>query len=158
MTIHNLTRLVILSEGQYILLAKARNTEKEYFFLPGGHIEVTETIEQASIRELREEIGVSADKIKRHQTFRVHEHCWDNKGAPYHEIAFLSLCEIDGLTHKQAVESQEEHLSFIWHDLECLDNINLLPVEFRLKLPHWIKESVPQHSFFSSDMLYSTKD
>lgn len=49
----------IENSTRYILLA-LRNTEpyKNYWSLPGGHIDRYETVEQAVIREIKEEVGL----------------------------------------------------------------------------------------------------
>lgn len=53
---------LICSQGR-LLLGKRSGSRKAYpgvWDLPGGHVETGETVEQALVRELREELGVSS--------------------------------------------------------------------------------------------------
>ena len=153
MNIHNLARLVIKS-GEHILLTKTQfKNGSDYFFLPGGHIEYHETIKEASIRELKEEIDIDADRIKDINLIGVYEYSWDNKGAPYHEIAFICTCTVAGLDSKIPVKSNERHISFEWHPINALDKINFLPIDLRTLLPKWLCNPVSPEKFFASNFL-----
>lgn len=53
---------IIISNGR--ILAMSHDKPSEYYSLPGGRVMMEETAEQAMIREVREELGVSL-KISR---------------------------------------------------------------------------------------------
>ena len=56
---------VILKKNGKLLLGKRANTVGHGFWcLPGGKVELGESVEHAAKRELREETGVTARKLK----------------------------------------------------------------------------------------------
>ncbi|MDE1152355.1 MAG: NUDIX domain-containing protein [Micavibrio sp.] len=153
MQIHNLSRLVI-RVGGHLLLTKAKLKDgSDYFFLPGGHIEYHETIQEAAIRELKEEINIDRHRVSDISLVGIYEHSWDNKGEPYHEIAFISTCSISGLDPEKNVDSSESHIMFEWHPINDLTKINFLPVDFRTLLPKWLSQPIPPDRFFASNFL-----
>jgi len=63
--------LCLVVRGKKILMVKhARPGQHEYYTLPGGGIESGETPEQAAIRELKEECGVTGKIINKLSEYR----------------------------------------------------------------------------------------
>lgn len=79
--------IAVFREGKVLLAARKETAANPVFSLPGGLVEIGETLEEAALRELMEEVGVEAritdfighvehierdehDKIRRH--FIVH--------------------------------------------------------------------------------------
>jgi len=52
---------VILENGEILLIKRAREPFKGKWALPGGFVEYNEKVEDAVIREIREETGVNAE-------------------------------------------------------------------------------------------------
>jgi 8-oxo-dGTP diphosphatase len=50
--------VIYLPDGRLVLVQRKRNPYKGLWALPGGGVEVGETVEQACIREVREETGL----------------------------------------------------------------------------------------------------
>ncbi len=50
---------VILEEGKVLLLLRRKAPEAGFWSLPGGRVEFMERVEDALVRELREELGVA---------------------------------------------------------------------------------------------------
>lgn len=153
MHIHNLSRLVILSEGHILLTKTLKSDGSPFFFLPGGHIEYHETLHETALRELEEELGILPHHVKDITPIGVYEYAWDNKGAPYHEIAFISRCEVEGLRADTPVPSQEAHITFEWVPLQHLAEVAFLPAHLCDILPKWATNPIRPEAFFSSAFL-----
>ena len=68
------TTLVFLTNEDKILLAiKKRGFAKGKYNGIGGKVEANETIEQATVRECEEEIGVTPEKYRQFATITFHE-------------------------------------------------------------------------------------
>jgi ADP-ribose pyrophosphatase YjhB (NUDIX family) len=55
--------VAVLREGRILLAARGKPPSEGLFSLPGGVVEVGETLSEAALRELREEVGVEAELI-----------------------------------------------------------------------------------------------
>jgi 8-oxo-dGTP pyrophosphatase MutT (NUDIX family) len=148
--IHSLSRLIVLSDDHILLTEAHKNDGSPFFFLPGGHVEYGESLREAAVRELNEEAGIEASRVGEMKLVGVYEHTWDNHGNPYHEIAFVSSCEVEGLHKSIPVNSKESHLSFHWKPIDALSELNILPMDFRTLIPQWIKDPVEADRFHAS--------
>jgi ADP-ribose pyrophosphatase YjhB (NUDIX family) len=125
-----------LFQGNKVILCRAKeNDERNWHFLPGGHVETGESTQQGLLRELKEEIG-SAD---------------------YKIISFIGMCEniflfkkgvyqqeINSIFEVQAplnfkIKSQEDHLEFKSVNINELNNYNILPAPIKDALIGWLK-------------------
>ena len=113
------------------------NKKKKHYYLPGGHIELGESAEQALVRELHEETGL---KIKVMHFLGVCEHCWKGSKSWRAEIniIFLITCRMLGVLKK--IQSREKKISFTWYPLEELSSINFQPHVLRTLLPRWLAQ------------------
>lgn len=130
------TRAVaILIKDDKVLLVHRKN-EKEYFVFPGGGVEKEETIEQAVIRELKEETTIDAkiDKL-------LYHHIYDDDTEH-----FFYLCSYISGEPKLSNNSPEkkkmlegaEFYNPMWVLIKELGNILLYPLEIR----DWFLEDV----------------
>ena len=86
---------LIIEEGCVLF---AGNDQEEYLYSVGGGVHMGETAEEAVLREVREETGISYE-IDRLAV--IHENFWDGHGAFHggldcHEIAFYFLMKPKG--------------------------------------------------------------
>jgi mutator protein MutT len=95
-------------QGQKVLLAHRSENRGSYpdtWSFPGGHVEEGETFEEALVRELAEEIGVSATSWRSLDHFR-----YVNGGATFH---FFAVDEWDG----EPINLGQEHSEIRWVEL-----------------------------------------
>ncbi|NPA76967.1 MAG: NUDIX hydrolase [Candidatus Diapherotrites archaeon] len=52
---------VIMKDGKVLLLKRAHEPFNGYWVLPGGHVESNESVEDAAVREMREELGLDVE-------------------------------------------------------------------------------------------------
>lgn len=78
----------VLMQGDRILVQRDR--EGTDYALPGGHVKIGETTEEALVRELKEETGVD---IQCRRLLWTEECFWNWNGTDAHNIAFYYLVE-----------------------------------------------------------------
>jgi len=130
----------------HVLLQRAESDD--FWFLPGGRIEIMESSEAAIKREMREELKLEGD-VQVERLLWVVENLFidDNGGTPTHElglyylVSFAANSELydTGKTH-MAIEDTgafaDEPITFAlrWFLLEALDDIRLYPTFLRAAL------------------------
>ena len=102
---------VILNNSNQILLCKSAKWNDQYV-IPGGHIEYGERMEDALVREVREETGLDIYDIR---LLSIQE-CINSKSfqEEKHFISFDYLCR----TNETKVTLNNEADSFVWADVE----------------------------------------
>lgn len=130
----------IILYGKRILLSKRGKPPSEgKWGLPGGAVEVGETVEEALIREILEETSVTVRIIKL-ITFLDSIHRDDDDRVRYHYVLFEYLCEyVSG-----EVSPSSDALDARWVDVNELDSVDIMPSTKRFiekvlaaeRLPH----------------------
>ena len=99
----------------------------------GGAIQVNETTEDAVVREVKEELGVTS---KAGPLAFVVENRFEQDGVSYHNIEFhylVDLLEDAPLT----MQEDEKRQPCEWIDIDKLKGINLVPAFLKIALPDW---------------------
>ncbi|MFA6585818.1 MAG: NUDIX domain-containing protein [Candidatus Paceibacterota bacterium] len=123
--------VAILIRNDEILLIHRVN-KKEYFVFPGGRVEEGEKIEQAVLRELREETTIEA-KINK----LLYKHIYDDNSEQY-----FYLCDYikgepklseDSIEKKKMLDGTDFYgsISPLWVKIEELKNMLVYPLEIR---------------------------
>lgn len=81
------TSLAVIREGRILLATRTKPPARGLFSLPGGLVEAGETLEQAALRELKEEVGVTASIIGFNDHVEVIDRDEDGKVARHFVIA-----------------------------------------------------------------------
>jgi ADP-ribose pyrophosphatase YjhB (NUDIX family)/DNA-binding XRE family transcriptional regulator len=108
-----------LIKDNKILLTKRNNK----YTIPGGHIRVNETSEEALIREFKEETNIDVEISNFVATL---ENFFNLKGNDHHEIVIYYKLNILNEENIKFTPDQEK-TTFEWVKLEELNNIKLLP-------------------------------
>ncbi len=135
---HFLARGVATKDGKILL---AYFPKKEYYFLPGGHIELGESGKTALTREIMEELGCEAE-VQNHLT--TFEHAYQGDTEMENELTLVYGFSISG-----NVQSKVEHLIFDWVSLSDFENIKFLPKALKEIVLTYAK-GVPMPAFVST--------
>ena len=117
MNIEIIARAAIV-RNRKILLCKAK--EKNYYFLPGGHIEFGENLKAGLKREIQEELGLNSTTI---EFFDIVENFFVQNKKNNHEINFI----FSTMLENKEIKSKEKYIEFEWFELDQLKKVNLLP-------------------------------
>ena len=132
---HLRARAVIFHKGKFLL---AHGKGKENTFLPGGHIELGESVITTLEREAKEEFGRNV-VVKEY--LGAVEHSFGEN--PRHfEINHIFHVEIPDLDKNPEVYSLEEHEEFMWVGLDEFEEHNLQPFPLRELIKKWLEGDV----------------
>ncbi|AWZ48530.1 DNA mismatch repair protein MutT [Clostridiaceae bacterium 14S0207] len=111
---------VILNENkELLLLLRNKSPEKGFWSIPGGKVEFFETLEEAIIREVKEELDVD---VKVEKLLGVTNHILKNENAHWVAPSFLTTIENGEVRNVEP----EKHLEVKWFSLNKLpENLTL---------------------------------
>lgn len=132
--IETIARGVLVRDGK-LLVCQPKKGGRCY--LPGGHIEFQETASQALVREVQEEMGLSATAG---DFLAVAENAFVQNGEPHCEINLFFVLDIPGLETSGNPPAMEAWIAFQWVPFtpEALRQANLLPSHLIDDLPAWL--------------------
>jgi ADP-ribose pyrophosphatase YjhB (NUDIX family) len=86
---------LIFNRDKILLVERGNDPLKGYWSLPGGVLEIGETLEEGIVREVREETGLEVKPLKVLEIFeRIIR---DAQGAPeYHYVLIDYICRVTG--------------------------------------------------------------
>lgn len=148
--IHVLSRAVVVDAG-HILLCQTLDLPIPFYFLPGGHVEHGESVEETVLREIVEETGATG-RIKRflgclEYSFEPgHSSICHN-----HEYNFVFEVESEDLKVGIPIPQLEKHIGLVWVPLESLSEIDFRAEPLRELVPLWLGDS--HSNMFKSEMM-----
>ena len=115
---------MIVREGRVLLIRRAQAPLKGEWSLPGGAVELGETLEDAICREVLEETGLVVETVEVVKAFdRISR---DDQGrVRYHYVLVDFLCRVVGGSLECATDALEGR----WVTAEELDGLTPLTVE-----------------------------
>lgn len=103
--------LLFDEEAESVLMVKNRGDHSSYYTLPGGAVEPGETLEEAAIREVKEETGLN---VQIDSVFSVSEAFFEDRG--HHAIFFTFRGRITG--GEINISFPEEIEEITWMDMQ----------------------------------------
>ena len=97
--------LVFNGQGEVLL---AKRTDNGLWCIPGGHVDLGETLSQACVRELFEETGLKAEVVRLVGIYSDPQNSLHiAQGPEWHTVRVSFLCEITGGTITSSDETSE---------------------------------------------------
>ena len=97
---------VVFNDSGWVLLAK--RTDNGLWCIPGGHVDLGETLAQACLRELREETGLQGEVVRLVGVYSDTKNSLHiSQGPEWHTIRMSFLCQIVGGTIRPSDETSE---------------------------------------------------
>lgn len=121
--------LIIKDKKILVCQTEGRN----YYFLPGGHVEFGETMHGALLRELREEMDA---RVTMSKFIGGVENLFKQEDLQKHEITFLYHVDID----LSEVNSKEGHIKFFWFSYDEFIEENIVPPALKDAIIAWTAE------------------
>jgi ADP-ribose pyrophosphatase YjhB (NUDIX family) len=132
---------IAFSGDRVLLVRRGREPGKGEWSIPGGAVELGETLKQAVVRELKEETGVSVRPVELVKTLERIFRNGEGK-VSYHYILFDFLCELQEGTPLAA--SDADDASFI--PLDLLPSYHVASITMQVIRCAWDKRNSPSRS------------
>lgn len=110
---------VVKKDNKLLLIKEKLEDEKEYWIVPGGGVRFGENLEEAVLRELKEEVGLELTNIK---LIDFHQAIFTNFN--YHTIIFFFLAETKGLP--KISKKEKKVLEACFFTVEEISNLQLV--------------------------------
>lgn len=129
---------IVFSGDRVLLVRRGREPAKGEWSIPGGAVELGETLEYAVIRELREETGLTVRPVELIKTLeRIFR---DDEGkVQYHYVLLDYLCEMEDGTPSPASDADEA----LFAPLDAISSYHLHPVTLEVIRRAWDKRNAP---------------
>lgn len=117
-------------------LLTQKNVQTNEYYLPGGRINYGESSEDAVIREMQEELGIT---VNDYRTLWINECFFVDSGTRFHEVGIYYLVNLEN-TNFNHYESIFEIIegsrvnTYEWLDIDCLDSKALYPLFIKTEI------------------------
>ena len=129
---HTSVRGIIEIEGKIVLIHRIKkkdNMYREYYVIPGGKMEKNETEEETLLREIREELGIVVNPIKKILRYKSD---YDDSVQNFYECEYISGKIGTGNGPEMREKRDEKELfEVVEIEREKIESINLVPEEIK---------------------------
>jgi 8-oxo-dGTP diphosphatase len=124
---------VLIKENNKILLCKS--VKREYYFFPGGHVELGETSQEAAIREMKEERG---SNLKDLNFIGLIENIYKEGEDTRYEINIV----FEGKEENKDIDTitKEDHIEFEFLTVDEIKNSDIRPVPLKEEIIKHLEE------------------
>jgi 8-oxo-dGTP diphosphatase len=120
-TIELIVRLIIKKDDKFLL---CKNLKEGHYFLPGGHVEFGDTLEETIYKEMSEELALNKEDVSNISFNKYIENSYEHKEQKHCEINMVFTAELkDGIE----IKSRENHIDFEWIGESEISNVILFP-------------------------------
>ena len=128
---------VMVNDGKLLIM---QDTASPYWYLPGGRVHLQEQAENALLRELQEELGITG-KIQRPLWLVQNFYQEDVNREHYHELGLYVLVDVadtDLLSRGETFTTTEDAQinTFRWVDFAELEHMYLYPLFIKKEIFH----------------------
>ena len=125
--IRNSAKALIIRDGKMAAI-KVRDSEAEWYIMPGGGQEAEETLSEAVCREVAEELGLQVNcKELLFVVEGVH-------GESFHRVDLVFLCECVGEIENAVLHADTNQVAVEWLDIATLLSQPLYPSKLRRQI------------------------
>ena len=125
--IRNSAKALIIRDGKMAAI-KVRDSEAEWYIMPGGGQEAEETLSEAVCREVAEELGLQVNcKELLFVVEGVH-------GESFHRVDLVFLCEYVGEIENAVLHADTNQVAVEWLDIATLLSQPLYPSKLRRQI------------------------
>ncbi|MGM7700401.1 NUDIX hydrolase [Pseudalkalibacillus sp. Hm43] len=129
--IHVASAILFDESGERVVMVKNKKEDSYFWSVPGGAVEEGETIEQAAVRETKEEAGLDIEITGLHS---VRETIFQERG---HQVVFFHFYGRIIGGELRSADPDNDILEVEWVDLKIAnERMDYLPESFRITGPN----------------------
>ena len=122
---------MIVENGRVLLVQRGREPLKGHWTLPGGLLEVGESLTEGVVREVREETGLEVEPVELVELVdRIHR---ENERVRYHYVIADYLCRVTGGALRAADDAADvrwtERAEWNSHSVLAIDPLTVRVIE-----------------------------
>jgi len=125
----------VIQKDNKILACKNIKKNDNYYYLPGGHVEMGEPADKALVRELKEELNLSVEDTS---FIGVIENAYNQENEIHHEINLIFNIRANNVEDK----SNEDHLGFFFFSKNQFSRKTILPKTLKEAIIQWQKDGL----------------
>ena len=132
-------RAIIEQDGKILLICV---DDAPYYHLPGGHVEIGETSENAVLREVQEEVGIDVTIEK---LALVNEQFYNKKSVNHHSMLLYYLAKPSGqVSTENSIRMEQVGTRMIKNELRWVTREELKKLDVR---PQLVKDLMIKNNF-----------